>query len=129
MSLNLSELTIADLSSYYQKYKAAIDFKKTSIKDLEDKQNEIIAEIDIRMKKEGQTSCKTENGLFYYMTKTRVTKKDGDAFLKFAQENGRFDLLNIQPLKTACLEYIQSTDLVPPGVEYQSFKEVAFRKG
>lgn len=77
-----------------------------------------------------EQQIKTAEGhMAYFTTKDSVKVGDWDATLAFIRENNAFGLLNQAVNKTACKEYIEEHKAPPPGVEYSSFRDLAWRRG
>jgi hypothetical protein len=81
------------------------------------------------MNKAGLQQVKTRAGMAFFQTKDSVTVSDFDATLGYIVENKAFHLLNRAVNKTSVKEYIQEHSAPPPGVEYSSFKDLAWRRG
>ena len=65
----------------------------------------------------------------YFTTKDSVTVGDWDQTIAFIKANDAYYLLNHAVSKTATKEYIDANKAPPPGVEYSSFKDLAWRRG
>ena len=65
----------------------------------------------------------------YFTTKDSVKVSDWDAALAYIKENSAYHLLNQAVNKTATKEFIEANKAPPPGVEYSSFKDLAWRRG
>lgn len=77
----------------------------------------------------GLQNVKTAAGhMTFFQTKDSVTVDDWDAALGFIQQ-GNWHLLNHAVNKTAVKEFIESNNTPPPGVRYDSFKDLAWRRG
>lgn len=82
------------------------------------------------MTKGNMQSLKTAAGhQAYFTTKDSVKVSDWDAALAYIKENSAYHLLNQAVNKTATKEFIEAHQTPPPGVEYSSFKDLAWRKG
>src|SRR3990167_1475826 len=81
------------------------------------------------MNKAGMQQCKTASGMAYFITKDSVKVGDWDAALAYIRENEAFNLLNQAVNKTACKEFIEVNKTAPPGVEYSTFRDLAWRRG
>ena len=132
--LNLSGLKLDELGVYYLSYRQKIadieTHAKQQVETLAATQDLIADEIKKRMDADGLQSIRpSSGGLIYWTTKTQVRKTDGLALLNFCKERDNFDLMQLTPLKTAVVAYVEETGAVPPGVDYQTFKDLAFRKG
>lgn len=76
----------------------------------------------------GQTQFGTANGTAFLTTVTRCGVSDWEATMRYIRENEAWNLLNKAVNKTAIGELIQQTGLPPPGVNWQSMKEIQIRR-
>ena len=81
------------------------------------------------MNKGGLQQVKTDAGMAYFTTKDSVKVGDWESTLAFIREKGAYYLLNQAVNKTACKEFIEANKIAPPGVEYVSFRDLAWRRG
>lgn len=81
------------------------------------------------MNKSGMQQCKTSAGMAYFTTKDSVTMDNWDSFIATVEETHAWHLLNHAANKTAVKEYIEQNNAPPPGVRYESFKDLAWRRG
>jgi hypothetical protein len=65
----------------------------------------------------------------YFTTKDSVKVGDWDAALAYIRTHNAFELLNQAVNKTACKEFIEEHKEPPPGVAYESFRDLAWRRG
>ena len=82
------------------------------------------------MNQANEQQIKTAAGhMAYFTTKDSVKVGDWDATLAFIKEHNAFGLLNQAVNKTSVKEYIEENKAPPPGVEYTSFRDLAWRRG
>lgn len=65
----------------------------------------------------------------FFTTKDSVTVEDWDAALAFIRKEEAWHLLNHAVGKTSVKEFIEVNNAPPPGVRYDSFKDLAWRRG
>ncbi len=65
----------------------------------------------------------------YFTTKDSVKVGDWDQTLAYIKENQAYHLLNQAVNKTSVKEFIEANKTPPPGVEYSSFRDLAWRRG
>ena len=75
----------------------------------------------------GLDNVKCSAGTAYRKTDYSATVKDRDAFLKFIQESGLWDLLDARANKKFVREYTEQTAAVP-GVDLSSISSVGVRR-
>ena len=80
------------------------------------------------MLKSGMQQCKTGAGMAFFTTKDSCSVEDWDAVLAFIQDTGAWQLLNHAINKTAAREMIDA-QTPPPGIKFDSYKDLAWRKG
>ncbi len=82
------------------------------------------------MLKGNMQQLKTSAGhMAYFTTKTSCTVEDFDATINEIREKGLWHLLNKAVNKTAVAEYIEANHTPPPGVRFDSFRDLAWRRG
>ncbi|MHB8388018.1 MAG: hypothetical protein ACYDBH_00385 [Acidobacteriaceae bacterium] len=81
------------------------------------------------MNRSGMQQCKTSSGMAFFTTKDSVTVENFDETLAEIREKGLWQLLNKAVNKTAVKEYIEVNKAVPPGVKYDSYKDLSWRRG
>lgn len=75
----------------------------------------------------GLDNIKCAAGTAYRKTEYSATVKDREAFLKFIQESGLWDLLDARANKKFTREYTEKVAMVP-GVEMSSISNVGVRR-
>ena len=65
----------------------------------------------------------------FFQTKDSVKVDDWDEVLAYIREHEAYYLLNHAVGKQAVKEFIEANKSAPPGVEYTSFKDLAWRRG
>ena len=73
-------------------------------------------------------SQKTASGTAYVTTVSSATVKDRDALFDFVRENEMWDLLENRVSKSVVRDYLEETNEVIPGVNYQEAKAVRIRR-
>lgn len=76
----------------------------------------------------GVDNMKTEAGTAYISNKTSVTVGDREAFMEYVQNNNEWPLLEVKPSKTAVVEFRQTHDDLPPGINWRVEKTVSIRR-
>jgi hypothetical protein len=74
------------------------------------------------------TSFKTKSGTAFVTTTDFASVADWDAVLGYIKDNNAFDMLERRVSKTAVRGYIETTGLVPSGVNYGTKIEINVRK-
>jgi len=81
------------------------------------------------MNKAGLKQAKTAAGMAFFTTKDSVTVEDWEATLSYIETTKNFGLLNRAVNKTAVKEYIEEFKTPPPGVKYDAYRDLAWRRG
>jgi hypothetical protein len=81
------------------------------------------------MNRSGLQQAKTGAGMAFFTTKDSVTVEDWEATLADIVANNNYGLLNRAVNKTAVKEYIEANKTPPPGVKYDSYRDLAWRRG
>lgn len=82
------------------------------------------------MLKGNMQQLKTSAGhMAYFTTKDSVKVGDWDQALAYIKENQAYYLLTQAVNKTSVKEFIEANKAPPPGVEYSSFRDLAWRRG
>jgi len=102
---------------------------KTELKPLGDELSLCETFIKDIMNKSGLQQAKTDAGMAFFTTKDSVTVEDWEATLADIISNNNFGLLNRAVNKTAVKEYIEANKTPPPGVKYDSYRDLAWRRG
>ena len=76
----------------------------------------------------GVESEKSKKGTAFLSTVSSATVKDRDAFLAFVKEKEMWDLLENRAAKSVVQDYLEETNEVVPGVNYQETKVVRIRR-
>ena len=73
-------------------------------------------------------SSKTGHQTFF-TTKDSVTVEDADRFFEFVDREAAWHLLNKAANKVAVREYIEENKKPPPGLKYDAFRDLNWRRG
>ena len=65
----------------------------------------------------------------FFTIKDSVTVEDFDRFVEFIDREAAWHLLNKAANKTAVKEYIETNAKPPPGVKYDTFRDLSWRRG
>ena len=82
------------------------------------------------MNTSGSQQFKNTNGhMAFFTTKDSVSVEDFEQTVAFIKANDAWTLLNRAVNKTAVKEYIEANNTPPPGVKYESYRDLAWRRG
>lgn len=82
------------------------------------------------MNKGGFQQVKNATGdMVYFSTKDRANVGDWDTALATIREQGLWHLLKKDVSKTAVKEYIEVHNAPPPGVKYETYRDLNWRRG
>lgn len=65
----------------------------------------------------------------FFTTKDSATVEDWDLALDSIRNNSAWHLLNRAVNKTAVKEYVEANKVPPPGVKYESYRDLSWRRG
>lgn len=82
-----------------------------------------------QMNQQGLQNLKTSSGMAFFTLKDSVTVDNFDETIKYIMANEAFHLLNKAVNKTAVKEFIEANKAPPPGVRYDSFRDLGWRRG
>lgn len=88
----------------------------------------IEAVLQQRLDAEGANSVNTPNGTAFKTSKTSVTVADKDSFMEWLRSQGRFDMLDVRPNKTAVVAYREEMNDLPPGLNWREEVVVQVRR-
>jgi hypothetical protein len=103
----------------------AFNLEKKKVTDVMDKIEGILQGF---LEKAGGDGIKTKYGSVYLTTKTTASLADPEAFMDFIIANELFDLLDRRANSTACKEYAEEHNAIPPGVNLNSYTTVGVRR-
>ncbi len=89
---------------------------------------EIETKLSAQALEEGVTGYKTAYGTVFFSEVARVGVADWGAVLQWIQQNNAFEVLTKAVKKDAVNAYVQSTGLVPPGLDYARVRTFNCRK-
>lgn len=81
------------------------------------------------MNEQGLQQLKTDAGMAFFKSGDSVTVEDAEAFFDFVFKTGSRELLNNAANKTAVKEYIEAKKELPPGIKFDSFRKLNWRRG
>ena len=82
------------------------------------------------MNKAGMQQVKNKHGhMAFFTTKDSVTVSDFDQVIAYIMGEKAFHMLNKAVNKSAVKEYIELHKAPPPGVKYDSYRDLAWRRG
>ena len=84
--------------------------------------------LDDIMTEQGLQNLRGDNGTAYIGTKTSASVGDWNAFLKYAVDTDRLELLGRHCSKEAVAAYREENDALPPGVNWYAEKTVNIRR-
>lgn len=108
--------------------KAKNDEHEKAIAPLVELQNMLTGWLQDFMETAGADSIKTAYGTCYSSTRYTASLADPEAFMKFVQEQGAYDLLDRKANVTAIKEYVAEHNGTPPGVNLSAIKTVGVRR-
>ena len=77
----------------------------------------------------GQRALSTESGTAFRVNKSRITCSDKDAFHAWVREINAWHFLTAHVAKEAVETWMEQNEgQLPPGIKYEGFTEVQFRK-
>lgn len=76
----------------------------------------------------GQTNFGSESGTAFLTTETHCSVADFEQVLKFAADNGMWNILTKGVSKTVVAEYLDKTGQLPPGVNWSAHKAIQIRR-
>jgi hypothetical protein len=122
------EQLISDLARLKSELESKEAIYKQEKKLLEEEQKDIVNKLHAYMSEHDIPNMKSSEGTVYFVTNSYVSKKTGDDFIEFIKSSQRFDLLKVAPLTKQVIAYIEETGTIPPGIEFQRYKEINFKK-
>lgn len=102
---------------------------KSELEPLNDELNMCEQFIKAEMLKQNMQQVKTGAGMAFFTTKDSVTVDDFDAFIEHIRSSGDWQLLNKAANKTATKEFLETNKAPPPGVKYDSYRDLSWRRG
>lgn len=76
----------------------------------------------------GQDSAKTAHGTAYKQKQTSATVADRTMFMKFLEDNNRWDLADVRAAKKNIEDYIEESEAPPPGINFSASYKINFRR-
>jgi len=101
---------------------------KEQVKGIKESMAKIEAWLKVKADADGVTSFKTEHGTAFLTTVDYANVADWDAVLEFIRNEEAYDMLEKRVSKAAVRGYLESTNEVPPGVNYGTKLDVNIRK-
>lgn len=110
------------------KIKAEDEAHKEKMKPMKEALEQLGGVLAQFMTETGSDGIKTEAGTCYITTRWSASLADADAFMRFVQETGNFDLLDRKANATAVRDYVEEHTTLPPGVNLSSIQQVGVRR-
>jgi len=101
---------------------------KEQVKGIKESMAKIEAWLKVKADADGVTSFKTEHGTAFLTTVDYANVADWDAVLEFIRNEEAYDMLEKRVSKAAVRGYLESTNEVPPGVNYGTKLDINIRK-
>lgn len=101
---------------------------KEQVKGIKENMAKIEAWLKVKADADGVTSFKTEHGTAFLTTVDYANVADWDAVLEFIRNEEAYDMLEKRVSKAAVRGYLESTNEVPPGVNYGTKLDINIRK-
>lgn len=73
-------------------------------------------------------SVKTGSGTVSFTSKATASLADASAFWNYCVTTGQFDLIDKKANVTAVAEHIKTHGVAPPGVNYNTFRDIGVRR-
>lgn len=83
--------------------------------------------LELKAQKDKLEKIPTKYGTVFWTVGDRCTVSNGAAFFSFVQEKQAWELLEKRASKTGVRDFIEATRVVPPGVDYTTFKQINVR--
>jgi hypothetical protein len=76
----------------------------------------------------GVDSAKTPSGTVFMSERSSATVADRDLFFDFVREHEAWDMLESRVNKTSVTQYLETTQALPPGINYRTEKTINVRR-
>lgn len=119
---------VAQYIAIRDKIKAEDEAHKEKMKPMKEALEQLGGVLAQFMTETGSDGIKTEAGTCYITTRWSASLADADAFMRFVQETGNFDLLDRKANATAVRDYVEEHTTLPPGVNLSSIQQVGVRR-
>lgn len=100
----------------------------TKIADNKAKMEKLGVFIQLKAEQDKLEKVPTQYGTVFWTIGDRCTVSNGEAFFDFVKEKQAWELIEKRASKTGVRDYIKTAKLVPPGVDYTTFKQINVRK-
>lgn len=92
------------------------------------KQEKIEGILMVRFHNDGVESIRTDAGTAYVSARSAFSVADRDAFRKFVEDNNAWELVEMRAAKTACTQFKEEHNDLPPGLNYSEVKVINVRR-
>lgn len=127
MSINVEQVISAYIKLRHQK-EAVEQEAKQKVQSIKDRMTKLESWLMEQANTQNVTSFKTNSGTAFVTTTDFANVADWDAVLGYIKDNNAFDMLERRVSKTAVRGYIETTGVVPSGVNYGTKIEINVRK-
>jgi hypothetical protein len=100
---------------------------KADTKPLNDMMDELTRHLLSALDDSGAESARTDMGTVTATVRYSIKAEDPDALMKYIEKTGFVYLLDRRPNITACREFAEENDTLPPGVKLNSMRTVSVR--
>lgn len=84
--------------------------------------------IQLKAEQDKLEKVPTQYGTVFWTVGDRCNVSNGDAFFEFVKEKQAWELMEKRASKTGVRDYINTNKVVPPGVDYSTYKQINVRK-
>lgn len=122
---------IDELVGYFISIRDEIERKKAEhkeeLKPLSDMLDELEGRLRAALDDSGAESIRTDLGTVYITIHDSFKAEDPDKFMRYIERTGFIYLLDRRPNKTACREFVEENDTLPPGISHTSIRKAQVR--
>jgi len=99
----------------------------TRMRALKIKQDKLALWLELQSGKDGLEKIATRFGTVFWTVVDSCSVSNRTAFMDFVRENEAWELMETRAAKLAIRDYIQTHNVLPPGVEYATRKSINVR--
>ncbi len=122
----------AQLIELYLKTKDEIEeienASKTMLAPLKKRLTDIETLMATKMDADGETNARTDFGTAYFSVIDFAKINDPNTFFEFVKSHEAWDMLEKRVAKLAVRSYLDANNILPPGVDYGTKREVHIRR-